>query len=243
MDSSERPSAVTTTAVLCLIFGLCCGGQGALITFAPALLKDAAVGMVEDFRPQFSARRDQLERQRENTSSATEAERLDREIAGIDEFLKADHRAMFDSLLPETVVTCCAIEGVTILAISGLMLVAGWGMFGLNPWARKLGIAVAIARIVAEVAFLVMAITVIMPAMAEGLASLQQMMARAGAAGAGQPPVPDLLSAPKLISNLLFSCAWPVIMLLLLNSRAAKDAFGVGRGPTGPISRRITLVP
>jgi hypothetical protein len=90
-----------------------------------------------------------------------------------------------------------------------------------------------------------------MPEVAEGLAKLNEMMGQMPGNQA-QPKIPGVNPGDtvQVVINFILSCAWPTVLLILLSTKDAKEAFGAGGdgsstgggGDTGS-SPRITLVP
>jgi hypothetical protein len=239
---------VTAAAVLCLIFGLCCGGIGALTTALPMLAKDMMTKAFESSKPQMAAQKRQLEDMRSRTSDPETAERLDNQIAGIDKMLKTDFSQIFDAMLPESVLSCMVFDGMLTFALYTMIFIAGCGMFNCNPWARKLAIFAAIGRLLLAVVAFILLFTVVMPEMTAGLQKLEQMFGQAAKPGQMAKTISD--AKTKSVMSIIFSCLWPATLLFLLNTRSAKDAFGAGGDSSsssgssgGETHGRVTLVP
>ena len=74
--------------------------------------------------------------------------------------------------------------------------------------------------------------TVVMPAMAEGMKKFQESMPMGNT---GQP-MPDmggmfaLQSSVGVLFGIFMACAWPVALVIMLNTKSAKEALAPGQG-------------
>jgi hypothetical protein len=142
---------------------------------------------------------------------------------------------------------CIVFEGLMGLVLNLALFIAGCGMFSPNAWARTVCVWASVLRIGSALVSMILALTVINPAVSEGLQKLQEMTGQSGnqfSQSAG-----NMLA--QTIVNLVFACILPTVLIVLLNTGAARqwfaqdsdgghsDGFQV-EGGNGP---RITMVP
>jgi hypothetical protein len=245
--SQERSGVVTLSAILCLIFGVCCAGGGGVMTGLPILMREITADISRQMRKDIPRQLDRLKALRERTSSPQKRAEIDNQIGNMRNMQDMDLSAASEAILPDSVMNCAVFEGLMALTLNILLFIAGCGMFKQNPWARKLGLWSAAIRLATVVLFLTLLYTVAAPAMEEGLVRVQTMFGQSGS----QQGVGKLMSELKSYALLwgIFSCTVPIALLIMLNTRAARDAFGRGgghdqgfevKGGKGP---HITMVP
>jgi len=211
--------------------------------------KKVMAQVMEKAKQQIETRKRELEAQRQATSDADEIAAIDQQLAALDKQVIPDPSVMLDEMFSDAVMHSYLFEGITAMILFLAMFVAGCGMFGMAPWARKLGIAAAIGRIATAVVFAVLNVVVIMPQMAEGLKKMQEIMSQVPGAPQGGAPMPNMGPAMMLqggigsLIGMAFNCAWPVALLIMLNTKPAKQAFGVAGDDDPGASSRITMVP
>jgi hypothetical protein len=245
--TQERPGVVTTAAVLCLIFGLCCAGVGGLFTAAPIFLKEMAHKISSKVHTEIPARREALRRERAATNDPNRIRAIDNQLQALESFEKNDPDKMLSAILPESVMNCIVFEGLMGLGLNLALFIAGCGMFSPNAWARTVCLWASALRIASAVVSMILALTVINPAVSEGLQKLQDMTGQSG--NQFNQSAGNMLT--QTIANLVFACILPTVLIVLLNTSAARqwfaqdsdgarsDGFQV-EGGDGP---RITMVP
>jgi len=236
MPEGKKPAVVLVAAIGSLVMALCCGGMlGGMATAAPALLeahKKMMTSMMDQLKAQVEKQKAELRQKRAATKDAQQIAALDQQIAALDRNVPPDISGLYEGFLAPQVKGCYLFEGISTLILYLLIFIAGCGMFALAPWARMLGMVAAAARIVTAVAYAFLNAFVIMPAMAAGVKKMMDSLAQMqSAAGQPMPTVPDISGMLAIqggigvVFFLLLSIAWPVTMLILLNTKSAKEAF------------------
>jgi hypothetical protein len=235
---------------MCLIFGFCCGAGG-LVNAGIPLILDMVQQVVSkkepEIRKKFAEEKRKLEARRAATTNPNVARQLDEQIANLDNLMKMDMSAIFEAMFPDSVRTCFIFEGITAVGLYLMMFIAGCGMFGLAPWSRMLAMVSAAGRIVTALIFAVLNVVVIMPAMAESAEKFKAIFEQMSQGGQtrGMPG-----QGYDWVISVILACAWSIALLVMVNSKDAKEAFGVGDDGGGSgldvqggDGKRITLVP
>jgi len=233
MSEAKRPAVVMVAAIGSLVMALCCGGMwGGL---APAMFevhKKMMTSMTDRIKAQVERQKAEIRQKRAATGDAQQIAALDQQMAALDRNVPPDISGLYEGFLAPQVKGCYLFEGISSLVLYLLIFIAGCGMFAMAPWARTLGLIAAAGRIVTAVAYAFLNALVILPAMAMGFKKMMDAITQMQSA-AGQPmPAPPDMSKLLAIQGgvgvvffLLLSVAWPVAMLILLNTRSAKEAF------------------
>ena len=236
MGSQTRPIIVTVAAVGSLLLGFCCCGQGGAVMATPVIVqwqKKTMNALMEPERARLAKERQDLERQRTETTDQQVIAAIDQRIAQLDRQAPPDMNAFFEGLASPQATRCYLFEGLSAAIMNLLVFIAGFGLLAMKPWARRLAIYAAIGRLVTAAVYFVLVLTVVMPAMAEGMRKFQESIANMPA-GAGGPPMPDM--GPMMavqgtvgaVFALLIAAAWPLALLIMLNTRAAREALAPG---------------
>jgi hypothetical protein len=247
MTRGKSNGTVTLSAVLCLVLGLCCAGGGGVITGLPILLREFTAKAARQMHRAIPEQRKRLQARRESARSAQERREIDNQLEALRRMESTNLSALGEAILPESVLNCAVFEGLMALTLNVLLFIAGCGMFGCNPWARKLGLWAATARILTVGLFLVLLYAVAVPAMEQGLQQAQVMIGQSGS----EKGIGEFLATLKSRALLwgILSAAVPAALLVLLNTPAAREAFrkdyggGSGFEVTGGGGPSITVVP
>jgi hypothetical protein len=236
METRKRPPVVLVAAIGSLLLGFCCCGQGSM-TAAMPLFFDWHKGLMKSVmgppREKLVAERKTLENERAATTDRQEIAAIDQQIATIDRQMPPDIESFYAAIASPAATRCYLFEGFSGLIANLLIFIAGIGLLAMKPWARTLALYAAIARIITALIYAVLAVTVVMPAMAAGMRKFQESMS-AMSQGAGQSPLPDMGPMMALqgtvgaLFGVLMAIAWPVALLIMLNTKSAKEALAPG---------------
>jgi hypothetical protein len=111
-----------------------------------------------------------------------------------------------------------------------LLLAAGVGLLGMNPWARALSLVYAVLAILVRIGEFLYTVLVVVPGMD---AFMQQQMAVMAPPGGGPPsPQAQAAAASFMRATMMFGAifgllfiAYPITVLIILNLRSVKAAF------------------
>lgn len=232
MEGRKRPVIVLVAGIGSLLLGFCCCGQGGAMASMPVFFgwhRQMMRSIVEPERARLAAERRDLEARRAAATDQQEIAELDRKIVLVDQRMPPNLDSFYEALISPAASRCYYFEGAAGMITNLLILIAGIGLLMMKPWARPMAIYAAAGRIAAAIVYAVLYVTVVMPAMAEGMKKFQDSIASMPAS-AGQPQMPDMgamMAVPGAIGaivGLLLVIAWPAALLILLNTRAAREA-------------------
>ncbi len=233
-----RPAAVWIAGIGSLLAGVCCGACGLLGMATPYLQERQAEQMAKIQRSvnaQFEAQRKQLESQKEQTDDPQAIAQIDRQLAALNAQPFPDMSDAYRTMYPPAVKRTYLAGGIVEILLNGLMVLTGIGLLTAAGWSRPLGNFVGGAKLLGAVTMTILFITVITPAMVDGLEKMQQAMQQhmqnmQGGPG-GQPPVMPSMSGVMTgmyvvwaIIGLLIACVWPTTLLVLINLRGSREA-------------------
>ncbi len=232
MDENRKPTVVLVAAIGSLVLGFCCCGQGTMTATMPIFFgvqKKMMQSLSEAQRTRLASQRQALEEQRAATTDSQEIAAIDRQIAMLDGQAPPDMAAFYDAFTGPAVARSYMFEGLSGLVANLLIFIAAFGLLAMKPWARTLAIWASAGRILAALVYAVLTVTVVMPALTEGMRKFQESIAN-GSAAPGQPPVPDMgpmlaiQSTVGAVIGIMMVVAWPVALLIMLHTKTAREA-------------------
>lgn len=235
-----KPTALVVLGVLNIMLSVCCGFSSVTTGATPLFVgfqRGAMKSMIEQAQAESArAREDEIRRledEKRHTNDPQRRDEIDRSI----ERLKAqpedvpDMMGMYDPLTEGSAPAFFIAYGVSGTIFNILLFISGIGLLGVARWSRRLAMVAAVLIMVQMAAYSAYNAFVLGPAMGHSFQNMMDQMNQS--APPGGPPMPDMSAFMALSSGfgsviaLILGCVWPVIILILLNTRDVKRAFGL----------------
>lgn len=237
------PPGRPQTPLVLGIFGIAFGSLGLLCSCWQGV---SAVGMsmmsgwMEQMQAQLKADREAKIEQFEEDLAAAETEEDATQIQrDHDRWLQQHPDVDFAELTAiatdSRVVAHAVADGIAGLITNSLLIAAGVGMIRVRPWARRLAIGTAYAKVAVIVVSLAVMLLVVIPAQIEAMEKMMKAMESIQQNSPNPPPPMPMpfmgseatraMQSVQAVIMALIAAAFPVVLIVLLNARIGREPF------------------